>query len=106
MQAGSLKHRVEVQSETITQNSTGEPIRTWSTFAWCNAKILPATGRQYEKEDLTKVQNTYKIEIRYLAGLSPLMRLKVGRRTFNIKHVLNFNEANVKMILSCTETTT
>lgn len=47
MQAGKLRHRITLQSAVDTQDqTTGEPVRSWSTLATVWANVLPMKGRE------------------------------------------------------------
>ncbi len=47
MLAGSLRHRITLQSAIDTQDqTTGEPVRSWSTLAVVWANVLPMKGRE------------------------------------------------------------
>lgn len=47
MQAGRLRHRIVLQTAVDTQDqTTGEPVRSWSTLATVWANILPMKGRE------------------------------------------------------------
>lgn len=47
MRAGSLRHRITLQTAVDTQDgTTGEPVRSWTTLATVWAEVAPLKGRE------------------------------------------------------------
>lgn len=84
MEPGDLRHRVEVQELVQTQNSFGEMEGTYHTLAsrWC--AIEPLTSKELFAAMQVQSNVSHKVRMRYLAGLRPKMRFKMGTRIFNI----------------------
>ena len=103
MEAGRLRHRITIQQVAEAQDTYGEPIKTWSTFAQRWAAINQVTGKENFNASQFAPDATTRVELRYLAGVTPKMRVKFGTRTFEIKAVLNNMERDVELTLLCLE---
>lgn len=103
MRAGLLRHRVDIQKATESQDAYGEPDKTWTIHATVNAAIEPLTGREFLQNRQIGSELTHQITIRYLAGVTAKMRIRFGLRYFDIESVINENERNVKHVLMCKE---
>lgn len=85
MQAGRLRHRVTIQTVSEAQNSIGEPIETWSTFATVWGAIEPLPSRDRYTAAQLEEPIVYRLRIRYLSGVTGKMRVVHGGVTYNIK---------------------
>lgn len=79
MRAGNLRHRVIVQTRTDTQDSHGQPIPTWSTYATRWASVEPITGSERFVDDQDYAVIRHRVGMRYLKGVSPIMRILLPR---------------------------
>lgn len=76
MQAGRLRHRVNIEQPVETQNEIGEPITTWQVFAEnVPAAIEPLSGREFYAAQQEQSDVTTRIRIRWRRGVTELMRL-------------------------------
>ena len=103
MKAGRLRHKVLIESETITQDAYGAPTRTWATFATVWASVMPLSGREYFEAGKTMSDVSTRIQIRYGTGITPQMRVKFGTRIYSIVSVINMDERNKEIELFCKE---
>ncbi|MBN9265960.1 MAG: phage head closure protein [Hyphomicrobium sp.] len=91
----------------MTQAGDGQGgfTETWATEATLWAAIEPTKG--YERYQAQQVQMpvTHKITIRYRSGVTTKKRFLFGSRVFEIKEVLNQNEANEFLELRAVEMT-
>jgi SPP1 family predicted phage head-tail adaptor len=101
--AGKLRHRVEIQTATETPDGMGQPIKSWSTTGRAWAAIEPASGREAMLGQLQQSTVAVNVTMRYQPGIAAGQRLKYGARIFNIGAVLNVEERNTELRLSCTE---
>lgn len=102
MRSGNLKHKIVIQTYTETQNDFGEVVKGWSDFKTAYASITPLSAKEFFKAG-THNEVTHKIELRYLKGIAPKMRVLYGTREFSIESVINVREANKTLQLICTE---
>ncbi len=104
MRGGKLRRVVSIQAPTLTQTGTGNPQASWTTFAaTVFARIEEASGKEQIQAGQLNPQRPLTIYIRYLAGVTAAMRVLYGTRTFEITSVLNVNERNREMELTCLE---
>ncbi len=96
--SSSLRHRVTLQQEQKTEDGQGGYIRSWVDVADIWAEIVPimsagqsASGESYRDGQL-QTRTTYKIRMRYRAGVTTGMRLSYDSRVFNIRSIVNPQE--------------
>lgn len=104
MNAGELRHQIEIQEAAATRNTAGESVTTWTTIATVAAAIRPASSREVMLTQATAAQTTHTITIRYRDRVSAAARVKFGSRIFTIAGVLNVDERDVELRLVCYET--
>ena len=88
-----LRHRIKVQSITATQDATGQPIESWSTYLDTWADVTDSSGREGNRDPLeglvmsrAKIRYPHKGRIpqpadRWLHGEGDVLR------TFNVEAV-------------------
>ena len=106
IQSGRLRHRITIQSATESQDTYGEPIKTWSTFLTTWASVEPIKGKEFWESQQVNAQVTHKIIMRHRDGLNPKMRVSWDDRTFEIKAIMNEFERDRKLTLMVTEAVT
>ena len=87
MRAGQLKHQVNIQFKTETQNSHGEAIPAWTTGYTGYAAIKTLTGKETFASQEVQAQATHQIIMRYVRGIAPDKRILFGTRIFDILFV-------------------
>lgn len=85
IRAGDLRHRVTIQSVSEAQNSIGEIIETWGTFATVWARVDPLSGRQLLAANQLDEPVSARLRMRYLAGVTGKMRVVYSGTTYNIR---------------------
>jgi len=106
MKAGILRHRVELQEKIlpVERNEFGENDPTeWVTISQMYASIMPLSARELIIAQQMQSEITHKINIRYRVGITVENRVKYKDRVFNITGVINFDERNREIQLTCTE---
>lgn len=103
MKIGKLRHRVTIERVTVTQDTDGSAIETWTPFATVQASIEPISGREYTAAQSTQAEMTHRIRLRHLPGVTPKMRINYGAHTFDILSVINISERNRELELVCSE---
>tara|TARA_R100001086_G_scaffold238110_2_gene162633 strand:+ start:3580 stop:3918 length:339 start_codon:yes stop_codon:yes gene_type:complete len=108
IRAGSLRHRLRIQSPTSTRETNyGSIEHTWADIAdgeiW--GKITPLSGGERWQANIVNPDMSHTITIRYKSGISPGWRVltKDGSRTFQIVSVINKDERNEVIEMSCVE---
>ena len=90
MLAQRLRHRVRIEQFADAQDPvTGEPVRTWSTFADdVAAELVPLSGREFVSGGGVQAGIDTRATVRALPGLVSAMRLVAAGRIYEIKAVL------------------
>lgn len=103
MEAGKLRHRVDVQSLTRGQNGFGEATMAWSTVAVRWASVEPVAGKEIMVGDQPQPQVTHRVCLRWMAGITSDCRLIHQGRAFNISAVMDKDERRRELELLCIE---
>jgi SPP1 family predicted phage head-tail adaptor len=94
-----------LQTPTETSDGLGGVSTAWGTFNTVYASIWPLKGAEYIAAMQTTSEISHKIRIRYLANVTPKLRIKFGTRYFDIQSVINPDERNIYLEMMCRETT-
>lgn len=103
IESGQLRSRVQIQTRTRTTDSMGGATVTWAEHTSTWAEIVPKGANEAFWAKHLEHRVTHKITIRYLSGITSDMRILFGTRVFQIKGILNWEEKNRYLILSCEE---
>lgn len=105
MQAGKLRHEVEIQSLVPVQDgTTGEITDTWQTFATVPADVRPASVREFVAAGIHESAVTAEIQIRFLPGVKASMRVVHGAQVFQIEGALPDPKSGAEWLtLPCSE---
>lgn len=99
-----MRHLVTIQEPILTQNDYNETVETWQDFATANASIGPLSAREFFNSQQVQSDVTHKVEMRYVPGVTPRMRLLFGSRALYIASVINADERGASLELLCRET--
>lgn len=105
MNPGELRHRVTIQQPAENESSMGTVVEGWQPYATVWAAVEPLRGREYLQTLETHSELTARIRIRYLAGITPNMRVLYNNRIFNIVAVIDVDERHRELQLMCSEVT-
>lgn len=92
---------IDIQQPSVTYNSYNEPIETWKDVAGLTglfASIITSGSIELTKSrELYSAQKLYSevtvvFKLRYIDGITNLMRIKYNDRFFNIISVNNVNQ--------------
>lgn len=105
MQAGQLKHTIDIQIALNSQDSYGAPAQEWVTFlSGIRASVEPGSGREFFAAQQVNSELTHLVKMRYRVGIKSEMRIKFGNRYFDIKESpKDVKEANRELHLMCRE---
>lgn len=96
MNAGRLRHRIDVEQRTETQDASGDPVVAWSTLGTIWGAVEPLRGREstYAGEQILGEMDT-RITVRW----SPLSaQITVGHRLTHQGSLFNVvSAAHVKL---------
>ena len=108
MQTGHLRHRIQLQSSTLTRNSNRERIATWSTYDTVWGSVMPLRGQERLIADQIQSEITHNIILRYdtSTAVLPKHRAIHDSRTFEINSVESVEERDRERLLRCKELVT
>lgn len=101
---GKLRHRVTIQTATITRGDRGAEVLSWANTATVYADIRTVGGQeQVLASQLETATLLHTITIRYRSGIVPKQRIKWGSRYFSIEAVIERDNRMRLLDLSCRE---
>ena len=104
MQAGQLKHLIDIQVALNSRDSYGASTQEWVTFlSGIRASVEPLAGKEFFAAQKIDAEITHSLNIRYRTGIKPSMRVKFGTRYFDIKSVIDVKEQRKELHLMCVE---
>jgi len=105
MRAGWLRHRVQIYKNTPTRDDYGTSAPGWGpiveSYRW--ARVTPLAGREAERAKQVNSETTHEVEIRYSDDITTEMRVKYNDRYLEIIGIVNKDERNISLVLSCKE---
>lgn len=102
---GGLRKRITLQRRNATLDAAGASIPSWQDVGTYWAAIAPLSGRELQAAQSVQSSITHEVTLRWLGGTvpDPTMQIVYGTRKFNINAVINQDERNRTLTLSCTE---
>lgn len=89
LKAGALRHRIELHERGSTQDpDTGEVTDGWPLFAEVWANVRPLSVREFIAAGTETSKIQVMVQLRYLAGVKPSMRVRHGDRLYQVEGVL------------------
>ena len=103
--ASRLRHRITFQEPNDTADGAGGVTRGWSDVATVWAEVIPLRSGNDESLLDAEMQGTTRLRIttRYRDGITTAMRIVFGTRLFNIRSVVNAEEASVILEITAEE---
>lgn len=103
VRAGQLRHRLAFKSLSQVQNETGEAIDTFTLYATLWGSVSPMTGRELENAQQIIGEKTHMVKIRYNSSVAITDRFTFDSRTFEVVHILDADERNIRMEIMAKE---
>lgn len=111
MQAGKLNRRIEIQSQTTTQDASGQELQTWAEVYSCWASIDVQQSQLIYSTAEFIAKTTHRITIRWTSSvvIEPSMRIVYTEATTGVVHtyeiqtVLNTKQGNRELVLMAYE---
>lgn len=104
---GRMRHRLRIEASGSSVDGGGgqgaDPWLSASVIATVWGHVEPMHGTERLRAMQLETPITHRIVIRYRPHIEPAMRVVFGGRAFNIRAVLNPNEANRSLELLCEE---
>ena len=98
--------KIDIQQATVSADSFGQPIETWTdvvglTGLWSSA--ITTGGREYYAAQKLNTETMIVFKLRYVPGITTLMRVKYNSKYYGILNINNVNEGGNFILLSCRE---
>lgn len=98
--------QIDIQQKTQTADSFGQMIDSWSnvvglTALWCSVKTTG--GAEFYAAQKINAETSMLFKLRYIPGITNLMRVVYNSKNYEIINVNNVDEANEFLLLSCKE---
>jgi SPP1 family predicted phage head-tail adaptor len=103
MEAGELRHRITIQSKTISSDSIGNQTTAWSDFITVWAKKEEKSGREYLKASQPNIERTVIFTIRYTSEIDESMQISYGDKVYDIQAILDTEGRKRSLTLVCRE---
>lgn len=103
LSAGHLRHRITIQSETLSSDGRGgyTGVQGTSFTAW--ARVSPVSAREAFAHGMVQGSITHRVTLRYQSGIRPKMRVLWGTRVLLIQGVRTIDEERRVVELDCVE---
>jgi SPP1 family predicted phage head-tail adaptor len=111
MALSGLNRRIQIQSQSTTQDSLGQQLQTWTTIytCWASIDIQQSQLIYATAEFISKV--THRITFRWTSSvvIQPQMRILYTEATtsvthiYNIEALLNTKQRNRELVAICYE---
>lgn len=98
-----LRHRVVFQSRQETDDGYGGKTVSWQDVFEAWAKIEPVSASERFKAMGMNMKVSHRIYIRYRPEVSSKMRIKYGKRKFEIEGIIDIGEQKKYLELLCSE---
>ena len=98
IEAGKLRHRVQIQRQVVAQNSSGDVTVTWATLATVWASIEPLSAREFVQSASDQNKIVARVTVRYRSGIEPSMRVAHGQKLYNITGVLADKDSGLEYL--------
>lgn len=94
LNAGRLRHRLELQSHATTVDSAGQESTAWTTYATVWGSIEPLSGKEYERGSAIYGQTVCRIVIRYRNDVALTHRISHASKVYNLREIRDLNTRN------------
>lgn len=103
---GKLRHRLTIEEEVRVADGGGGFDLSWQAIAtepvvW--GRVTPLSGREVLRASQLQTPVSHRVTIRYRADVTASMRLTLGSRVFNIRALINVEERDRWLELTCEE---
>ena len=103
MNIGRLNKRITILKKVDTINALNQKSKNYQTVATVWASVAPVRGTErYELQKLHE-EVTYRVYMRYLAGIRADMYIQCGDMTFEIQSVIDVDLEHKMLEIDCVE---
>jgi SPP1 family predicted phage head-tail adaptor len=105
VRAGKLRHAINIEKVTITQDAVGGQIETWNLETSEKAQVLPVSGREYFQAQKLNTEVTKVFKIRYsrkVEEISPKgSRVVYCGKKYDILSIIDIDEMRKSLNILC-----
>ena len=103
MRPGAMRHRVTLQTRVSGTDAAGGVRNAWETFAtrWASVDFTPVSEVWASAQRSGRVSAVFRL--RYLAGVTPAMRLVHDGRVYNILSVVDQEGRGAEIVITANE---
>jgi SPP1 family predicted phage head-tail adaptor len=109
--AGQLRHRLELQSSTETPAASGAPVKAWTTSLSVSASVEPLKGQKLFQAQQVSPRATAEVRIRGQIPVTTAHRFRfmqrvgeaISERLFYVVHVANLLERGITTVALVSE---
>ena len=106
LRTGDLRHPVVIEWPLETPADDGEmEVAIWAVYAEPRMAIEPLSGTESFGAQHEESKATHTGRCRYVAGVTPVMRVVYGARVFDIESALNVEERSRELEILMVEKT-
>lgn len=98
---GSLRHQVQIKSQSSTQDSVGQPVLAWTTIRTTMAGLNLVSMKEAFGEGQLTAQESDIWTMRWSAGIQPGMQLVFGSNVYKIQSVNDVARRRLILHLLC-----
>ncbi len=100
---GRLRYKVRLEKATDTSDGAGGRSQAFNSIAIIFADIRPTGGDESYRQGKLQEKVTHKIYIRHREDINTDYRITYESRTFQIQNILNIDERDRFLELTCSE---
>ena len=103
MEAGKLRHRLQIQTATKSKGPHGGTTRTWVTDRRRSGNVRELSGSELVEAQQVNARVTLAVDLRFDSALNTSNRFLYGARVLNIEAVLNPDGRRIATLALCRE---
>jgi len=103
MEGGKLRHVLELQTFTETENKHGQKKKSWTPLAEVRGSVVPLSGKELVEARQLNSRTTHLIRIRHRTDFKANGRLLHRGRTFNVISVADTDERRRELLIHAAE---
>lgn len=100
---GDFDRRITIQQRSVSQDTYGQRVVTWTTLLSCWADIQPMASPETVQGEATLSVITHQIVVLYRASITAAMRVLYQGRVLDIMSVVDDSMNHELLTLMCTE---
>lgn len=100
---GALRESVTIEKRSTSQDSVGEQVHTWTTFAERRAELMKTPGAEVWSAQQRNARVPTTFRLRYLSGVEPGMRIIWSSKLHDIKSAVDPTGRKEQLIITAEE---